>query len=458
MRPYLIFFLGIMTTLISCTKKDQTRFEDASGVQFQYGSPKSPDILAAYKEFQIPRAMVFAQSAPLQEMATIENDFLFSKAVEQSLETLKESKTVSLKFYLPLSDKIEVVFEKMKLDHPKSLTVTLEKTGSPSVAATINDRPISKTDLAPMSIKLAALKHRELQEIINRVRGIVIRSQLAKLAEDSKVSLEDYLKTHVYSEQSAPTAQETEAFAKESNLSPQDLNPEVKKKVFMIIEERKRNSQVEKYFAQKVQKEPIMIYFSPERMELSSSQSLDSVWGYKDAPIHIQVFSDLNCTPCLEFLKSIEGVEDEYRGQVRVSFNHFIFEQDRSARLMAEAAQCAFNQSKKGFRSFIEKLADENVPAEEDSIYTMAGKVGLKVDLLKECLTGQKQTNTVNDQIRFAKTSGIRAMPTIIIGGDVIEGPISKKALNQLVKDQVVIRGDSFFTVMVRRIKGLFEN
>lgn len=456
MKKIFISLIVSILSLTACSKKDPTTFEDANGIKFQYGTPKSPDIAASYKDNQIPMSMIISQSAPLAEMFLLENDYLLTKAFEQAAEIAKEGKKVSLKFFLPLSGKLDVIMAKHKLVKPKNMDITLEKTGSPSVVASVNERSFSKSDLAPVSIQLASFKHREITEVVNRVKGVVIRGEYAKLANEAKQPLEQYLKTNVYPKDLSPSADETATFIKESNLSEPDLTDEVKKKVAMIIEERKRNALLETHFADKIQREPIMIYLAPEQLELISSQSLDSVWGYKDAPVHIQMFSDLNCAPCLELLKAVIAVEDKYSGQVRVSFNHYFNEQDRSASLMAEAASCAYDQSKKGFKKFVGKVANGGVLPEEESIYKTATESGLSADGMKTCLVGRKQTSLINDHLRFAKSSGVRAMPTIIIGGNVIEGPISQKVLDKMVKDQVAVKGDPWFTVMIRKIKGLF--
>ncbi len=452
---YLIFSI-VSALTISCAKKDVSSFEDKSGVKFRYGQTKSADAVASYKDFQIAKPMVVSQSAPLQEMMTMENDFLFTRAYEMALEAPDTGK-VAMKFFLPISGKVEEVLGKNKIKSSTNVTVALEQTGTPELVASINGRPLSKGDLGSSSIEYMSLKRRQVQEIVSRVKGIVIRSEYAKLADAAKIPLEEYLKQNVYGDAGAATQPEIDQFVKESNLSEPDLTPEVKAKLGAIVEERKKNGALESHFAKKVQSEPILISALPEKLAISFSQSVNAAWGFSDAPIDIQIFSDMNCGPCLELIKNTIEAEKQHHGQLKVSFNHYFFEQDRGSRLLAESSMCANDQGKKHFRSYVQRILAGGVAAVEESIYNLASELKLNQEEFKNCVVSRKHGNLVNDHLRFSKLSGVRAQPTALINGEVVEGPISKEALDRMIQDQVNNHGDSWFKVTFRKIKNLFS-
>jgi protein-disulfide isomerase len=121
-------------------------------------------------------------------------------------------------------------------------------------------------------------------------------------------------------------------------------------------------------------------------------------------------------------------------GEVKIVFHHFAF-LGMESRWAAEAAECAGEQGR--FWEMHDRLyaaqAGENRGAfAKANLKAMGQDLGLGAQFAA-CVDSGRHALTVRNATESAASRGIRATPTIIAGGRVIEGAISYEQLKVLI-------------------------
>jgi len=150
--------------------------------------------------------------------------------------------------------------------------------------------------------------------------------------------------------------------------------------------------------------------------------------GDPNAPVKIIEYSDFQCPYCANFVKNTEQqLIDAYIATGKVYFEYHSFGEfigPESARA-AEAAYCAGDQNK--FWDMHDLLfanqAAENSGAFTDKRLTaFAAKLGLDAGKFSDCFTSGKYATQVTKDGADAAQSGVKATPSFVINGKLLEG------------------------------------
>jgi protein-disulfide isomerase len=145
------------------------------------------------------------------------------------------------------------------------------------------------------------------------------------------------------------------------------------------------------------------------------------VYGNHSAPVTIIEFGDFQCQFCDRFAKQTEPlINSTYlqTGKANLVFRHFVTHGPDSL-TGAMASQCANDQGK--FWSFYKTLYDNQ--GEENSGWAnadnmkkfAAGISGIDAQKFNTCIDSQKYKGFVENDTKFATTSGFQGTPTFII-------------------------------------------
>jgi protein-disulfide isomerase len=152
------------------------------------------------------------------------------------------------------------------------------------------------------------------------------------------------------------------------------------------------------------------------------------VWGNASAPVKIIEFSDFQCPYCEMGYQTVKSVEQNYAGQVSITFMQFPLSFHPLAQKAAEAAECANDQGK--FWEFHDKLFSDrswttdasNVPAAV--LYYKSAAKGLGLDTAKfdACLDGGSKAAAVSADQAIGSANGISGTPGFFINGLALKG------------------------------------
>jgi protein-disulfide isomerase len=135
--------------------------------------------------------------------------------------------------------------------------------------------------------------------------------------------------------------------------------------------------------------------------------------GPVNAPITIIEFSDYNCPHCLNFHQGIlQALMDTYPDQIRYVYRDFSTSGSSRA---AQAAECADEQG--AFWDYHDLLYSGRSELNRETYLGYAEELGLDADALTTCLNEERYAYEVEMDARYARSIGIKGVPTFIING-----------------------------------------
>jgi protein-disulfide isomerase len=185
--------------------------------------------------------------------------------------------------------------------------------------------------------------------------------------------------------------------------------------------------------------------FIPSRIEsagqLPRASTLNNTMGNPNAPVHIIAYSDFQCPYCLKFWRETEPrLIEEYVNTGKVYFEYrslgaFLGEESAWA---AEGAYCAGDQGK--FWEYHDALfanwnGENTGNYARDRLVRFAESLELNVQAFESCLREERHKRTVEQDAADAAALGIRATPTFLINGFMLEGAQSFSIFREYIED-----------------------
>ena len=163
------------------------------------------------------------------------------------------------------------------------------------------------------------------------------------------------------------------------------------------------------------------------------------VLGAADAPVEVVVYLDYQCPYCKRFAEGPEQqLREEYvaNGQARLIVRNLAFIGDESI-WAAEAADCAAEQDR--FWDYHDKLfaeqgAENSGALSRDNLKQFAADLGLDTAAFDQCLDSDRYENSVQDERAEAQRRQIRATPSILVNGQLIENGANYTVLKAAIE------------------------
>ncbi len=162
--------------------------------------------------------------------------------------------------------------------------------------------------------------------------------------------------------------------------------------------------------------------------------------GDPNAPVKLIEFADFQCPYCREFWQQTEPqIVEQYVKTGKVYYEYhsvgaFLGEESGAA---AQAAYCAGDQGK--FWQYHDALfshwTGENVgDFTKDKLLQYAASLGLDKAAFGDCLTSGKYAPILDQDVKDAKAAGIRATPSFLINGKLVEGALPFADFQQAIE------------------------
>jgi protein-disulfide isomerase len=141
-----------------------------------------------------------------------------------------------------------------------------------------------------------------------------------------------------------------------------------------------------------------------------------------DAPVVLQVFSDFECPFCADLTPTLDTLEAEYRGQIRIVWRNLPLPMHPHARLAATAALEAHAQrGNAGFWRMHDLIWRGGEP-NRAALLGYARTLGLDLDRFARALDEQRHDAAIARDVALADAQHIPATPTCVINGRAIVG------------------------------------
>lgn len=159
----------------------------------------------------------------------------------------------------------------------------------------------------------------------------------------------------------------------------------------------------------------------------------DNIRGPKDAKVTIVEWSDFQCPFCSRFHPSLVQALAEYPKDVRWIYRHFPLESIHpNARPSAEASECAAEQDK--FWEFADAMFAGQEKLGTAFYEETAGKLGLKLNQFKSCVSSRKYEAKVRAQESAGLAVGVRGTPGSFVNGIELGGAVPYAQVKALIE------------------------
>ncbi|HMJ10466.1 MAG TPA: thioredoxin domain-containing protein [Polyangiaceae bacterium] len=144
--------------------------------------------------------------------------------------------------------------------------------------------------------------------------------------------------------------------------------------------------------------------------------------GPVNAPVVLQVFSDFECPFCADIVATLDQLEREFPGRLRIVWRNLPLPAHGHARLAAAAALEAHAQ--RGNAGFwqMHDLIWQGAEPNRAALTRYAQKLGLDGARFSRALDDKQHDAAIDRDIALADATGIPATPTCIINGQFVVG------------------------------------
>lgn len=163
-------------------------------------------------------------------------------------------------------------------------------------------------------------------------------------------------------------------------------------------------------------------------------------FGPPNARVTVVVFSDFQCPYCRELAKTLrDNIPQKYPSDVRVVFKDFPIDSiHKWARLAAEAGHCLSNQKAGAFWTFHDWIFEHQQEVNEtnlrDAVLTFTKQQNLDVPQVSACIDSHATARQVSQNEQIGGALQISKTPTLFVNGRMIDGSVSWKTLDEIVK------------------------
>ena len=155
------------------------------------------------------------------------------------------------------------------------------------------------------------------------------------------------------------------------------------------------------------------------------------VGGNPQGDVAIVEFFDYRCPYCKQVEPSLEAMMKQ-DPKLRLVYKEFPILGPESV-TAAHAALAAQRQGK--YDAFHEAMMEARGSITDDTVYRIAGSVGLDVEKLKGDMGSPDINQAIKSNLKLAKTLDIHGTPAFVIGDKVVPGAADIDTLKEMVSD-----------------------
>jgi protein-disulfide isomerase len=175
-----------------------------------------------------------------------------------------------------------------------------------------------------------------------------------------------------------------------------------------------------------------------ERVDLDLSLAAASL-GDEDAPVVIAEFSDYQCPFCSRFAQQTKAtIESSYVDDGTVQFLYYDFPLESihpEATPAALAARCAGEQGK--YWEYHDLLFQNQQTLSASNYDVWAGQLGLDTSKFSECVSSEKYSEEVQENLKVGSLGGIRGTPGFLINGRAVSGACPFSTFDEVVQAEL---------------------
>lgn len=450
---FLIIAIAALS-LVSCSQKKEGFTLPGYYIRYETKKFDDPAVLAEVQGDKYLDSQILDKSSVIKDLEEQRNEALVALAYKELLlkSTDKPKGVMEVNRPAP-KHPLAVVLNRVGIEPVPGVQVTYKESDDKNLIAKFGGSQVTHDDIKASHLVLASIDQRRTYEIANQLNSQLTRILISKEASNAKVSFEDFVSKNLGSETNVAPG-EVEAYASSIGLAKSELTEELKGRFADGLKDRKRQSAMEKYVAQKILTKPIAVAF-PEPKEQVKFES-PVIAGYADAPVSLYVIGSPTCPDCVQLTEQLQKTASNYDGFLQIRWIYNYAPMDGVAQLLSKGGLCITAQNPKLALSFLSDLGKKGSLITEDEIYGWVKQKGAKEEDFKTCLLGDSQNETLKKNLEYAHTVGVTANPTLLVEGYLFEGMVSPEKVDTLLKEKVAQSGETQVNAWIRKLKSYF--
>ncbi|MBX3182684.1 MAG: thioredoxin domain-containing protein [Polyangiaceae bacterium] len=165
----------------------------------------------------------------------------------------------------------------------------------------------------------------------------------------------------------------------------------------------------------------------------------DPVWGDPNAPVTIVQFSDFECGFCAMAEPTLEALRARYgASRLRIVYKHLPLPRHTNALPAAMVSHAVWLElGDAAFFRFARRLFEIQSQLSSDALVFAAAEAGLDPRRLQALISAGELERKVGRDTAQAEALGIRATPSFLVNGVLIEGAASDERFNQIIEAEL---------------------
>ncbi|RKH41140.1 DsbA family protein [Corallococcus sicarius] len=159
------------------------------------------------------------------------------------------------------------------------------------------------------------------------------------------------------------------------------------------------------------------------------------VRGAAKAPVTIVAWSDFECPFCSRAVPTLEQVEKEYKGKVKIAFKHQPLSFHKNAKPAAMASMAAHEQGK--FWEMHDKLFANQRALDRESLDKYAKELKLDMAKFKAAMDSNKFDAHIEADMAAGSAVGANGTPTFFVNGRTLVGAQPFDAFKRVIDEEL---------------------
>ena len=297
----------------------------------------------------------------------------------------------------------------------------------------INNKELEKG----IEVEIFELEEKIFNLKMDRLKAIMLEKFMNNHPQKIGVTNDEFFEK-VIAKNIKPSKSDLDEFIKSRGISKEQLNPELIPRIETYLKENLKKKALERFLNEQSAKHKVEVYFKkPARpvfeVKIGDSPSM----GKKDAMVTVVAYSDYQCPFSKKGSEIIRELRDSYGDKVQIVHKDFPLPFHSGAKILAEGALCANEQSSNQFWKFYYKIFQDQTIATKDQLENISKEIKLDVNKFSKCLESSKYKGKIEEELSDAIQLGIKSTPTFFINGKIISGAQNIEIFKTLIDEEL---------------------
>jgi protein-disulfide isomerase len=307
------------------------------------------------------------------------------------------------------------------------------------VVAKINGEEITEEQLiGDAQLELVQIKKQEYDLKMGQLNKLVTDRVLgAEAKKNGMANAEEYIGKKLLKGEIKISDADYKKFVKEKNIPEQNLNDQVKERIFAYMKEQKREETIQAAVSKLTKGTPVEVYFKKPKSNIQVEVGDAPTAGGDNAKVNVIVFSDFQCPFCGRAAKTVSDIKKKYGNKIKIAFKQFPLPMHKDAEPASQASLCVNEQGKDKFWKFhdIAFAAQDKLDAENLAKHAKAA--GADEKKFKECFDSKKYAEAVKKDMAYGEKLGVRSTPTFFVNGQLLSGALPIEQFSEVIDEEL---------------------